>query len=373
MLKHLLGASALALALASPALADLKVGSISELSGAGAAAGTNWHDGLVMAFDEINADGGILGEKVEVLSYDSQTDPQVSRALVQKAIDEGAYALMGTVYSGSTIVNMLVSQQAGIPQITGSESPKITAMGNPYIFRTAFGAQKGIPKLVGYLKEQGITKMAVAYANTEFGKGGHDAFMAEAKTAGIEVVAEVPSEQAQTDFAADVVKLKGTGAQAIFVYYTEEESARFLREAQKQSIGIPLYGDTTLIGQKVIDLAGGAAEGVMGHVGLTSDADVPLVKEMVDKFKAKFNYTPDHNAIKGYLGAYALKYATEIAGEADSEKVAETMHGLTLKASEYPGVLMDMSWDDTGEVSRASFLVKVENGHQTVIKQLPAN
>lgn len=374
MFKTLLATAAMALALSSPALADLKVGSVVELSGAGAAAGTNFHDGVKMAIEEVNANGGILGEQVVMTSYDTQTDPQTSRALVQKAVDEGAYALFGTVYSGSTIVNMMVAKQNGIPQFTGSEAPSITGMNNPYIFRTAFGSHKGVPKVVNYLKnDMGAQKVAVAWVNSEFGKGGHDAFLKEAEAAGLEVVLDVASEQAQSDFAADVLKLKGVEADAIFVYYTEEESARFLNEAKKQGLSTPLIGETTLVGHKVIELAGEAANGAMGHVGLTPDADTPAVKEMVEKFKAKFNYTPDHNAIKGYMGVYALKYATEMVGEADSEKVAQKLHGLKLTQAEHPGVLMDVSWDETGELSRDSFLVKVENGTQTVVKTLPAN
>lgn len=375
MFKTLLGTAAVAMALAATsATAEIKIGSIIELSGAGAAAGTNFRDGVQMAFEEINAAGGMLGEQVAITEYDSQTDPQVSRAMVQKAIDDGVYAITGTVFSSSTIVNMLVAQQAGIPQFTGSEAPKITQMGNPYIFRTAFGSQKGVPKMAKYMAdEMGVKKVAVVWANTEFGKGGHSAFLDEAAKYGFEIVADIPTEQAQTDFSADVLKAKNSGADVVFVYLTEEESARFLKEAQKQSIGLPLIGETTLVGAKVIELAGDAANGAMGHVGLTADADIPAIGEMVDKFKAKYNYTPDHNAIKGYIGAYAIKCATEKNGVADSEKLAETLHGLTLTAAECPGVLMDVSWDDTGEMSRESFFVQVENGRQTIKAVLPPN
>ncbi|MCX8998205.1 ABC transporter substrate-binding protein [Rhizobiaceae bacterium BDR2-2] len=375
MIRKLLSATAMVLALgAAPALADLKVGSIVELSGPGAAAGTNFRDGVKMGFEEINAQGGILNEQVRITEYDSQTDPQVSRAMVQKAIDDGVYAIMGTVFSSSTVVNMLVARQYGIPQFTGSEAPSITDKGNPYIFRTAFGSQKGVPKMAKYMVEQmGVKKVGVAWANTEFGKGGHQAFLEEMEKAGIPVVVDVPAEQAQADFSADILRLKNSDADAIFVYLTEEESARFLREARKQGIDKPLVGETTLIGHKVIELAGDAANGAMGHVGLTPDANIPAMTEMVERFKTKFRYTPDHNAIKGYTAAWTLKYVTELVGSADGKAVAEKLHGLTLKASEYPGVLMDVSWDETGEMSRESFFVKVEDGKQVVEAILPPN
>lgn len=352
----------------------VKIGSIAELSGAGAAAGTVWQDGILLAVDEVNAQGGILGKQIELITYDSQTDPQNSRAMVQKAIDEDVYVLLGTVYSSSTVVNMLVAQQNGVPQLTGSESPTITAKGNPYIFRTAFGAQKGMPKIGAHLKDGlGINKVAVAWVNSEFGKGGYTAFQKVAEDLGLEIVADVPSEQAQADFAADVVKIKNSGAEAVFVYLTEEESARFLIEAEKQGLSMPIGGDTVLTSQKVIDLAGGAAEGAFAHVGLTADAPIDSIKAMDEKFTERYGYRPDHNAIKGYIGVYTIKYVTEKTGEFDREKFADTLHGLCLSADEYPGVLMDVCWDDNGEISRESFLVEVVGGKQSITQLLPAN
>lgn len=374
MFKTMTLSAAVAIAASSMASADVRIASVAELSGAGAAAGAVWHDGLKMAYEEINASGGILGEQVDLVAYDSQTNPQNSRAMVQKAIDEGAYVLMGTVYSSSTVVNMLVAQQNGVPQITGSESPTITAKGNPYIFRTAFGAQKGMPKIGSYLKDGlGVKNIAVIWANTEFGKGGHDAFVKVAGNSGINIGVDLPTEQGQVDFAADVAKIKSSGVDAVFAYMTEEESARFLIEAQKQGLSVPIAGDTVLISQKVIDLSGGAADGAFGHVGLTAEAPVPAIQEMAAKFEAKYGYGADHNAIKGYLGAYTVKYVTEKIGEFDQEKFADTMHGLCLDAANHPGVLMDVCWDDSGEMSRASFLVEVVDGKQKITKELPAN
>jgi branched-chain amino acid transport system substrate-binding protein len=345
---------------------------VCELSGAGAVSGTNYRDGAHLAIDEINAAGGILGKQIEMQDYDTQTDPQTSRALVQKAVDAGAYAVMGTVYSGSTIVNMIVAQQAGVPQITGSEAPNITQQGNPFIFRTSSGAEKGVPPLTPYFKDTlGVKKIAIAWVNNDFGKGGHDVFIDQMKNAGIEVVADVPSEQGQADFAADVSKIKQSGADAAFVYLNEEEDARFLREVKKQGLTIPLVGEVTLTGQKVIDLAGDAANGAFAHVGLATSA--PVFADFVKKFHDTYGRDTDHNGIKGYIGIYAIKYVTEMIGSFDRQAFADKMHGLTLKAADYPGMMLDTSWDDTGEMSRTSFMTEVKDGKQVVIGTVPAS
>ncbi len=347
---------------------------VCELSGAGAVSGSNYRDGAKLAAEEINAAGGILGKQIVINDYDTQTDPQTSRALVQKAIDDGAYVILGTVYSGSTIVNMLVAKQHGVPQITGSEAPNITQQGNPYIFRTSSSAAKGVPSLTPYFKDTlGVKKIAVAWVNNEFGKGGHDVFVNQMKDAGIEIVADVPSEQGQADFAADVSKIKESGAEAAFVYVNEEESARFLKEAKKQGLSIPLVGEVTLTGQKVIDLAGDAANGAYAHVGLTTGADVASIQEFRKKFSTKYGRDTDHNGIKGYIGVYAVKYVTEVIGDFDREAFANKMHGLTLDVAKYPGMLLTTSWDDTGEMSRESFMTQVVDGKQKVVGMVPAN
>ncbi len=353
----------------------VKIGIVVELSGSGAPSGTNWRDGIKIAVDEINADGGILGRQVQTSEYDTQTDPQVSRALVQKAIDEGAYAIWGTVYSGSTLVNMLVAQQNEIPQFVGAESPAIVQKGNPFVFRTSSGAQKGIPALVPYFTDTlKAKKVGIAWVNNEFGKGGHDVFVAEMQKAGIEIVADVSSEQAQTDYAADVARLKDSGADAVFVYTHQEESARFLIEAKKQGLSMPLVGEVTLTEAKVIELAGGAAEGAIAHVGVTATAtQIEGIAEFATKFEEAFKRKPTHDAIKGYIGAWTTKYVTEMVGEFDGAAFAEKMKNLCLDVAAHPRILLDTCWDDTGEMSRPSFMVQVKDGAPVVIGTVPAN
>src|SRR4030095_17138804 len=88
----------------------------------------------------------------------------------------------------------------------------------------------------------------------------------------IKPAADISTEAGQADFAADVSKIKAAAPDAIFVYVSEEESARMLKELKRQAITVPLMGETTLVGQKVVELAGDAANGARGHVGLTTDA-----------------------------------------------------------------------------------------------------
>src|SRR5688500_5739332 len=343
-----------------------------EVSGNGAVSGTNFRDGALMAIDEINAKGGILKRKINAPVSDTQSNPGISRAQVQKAIDGNPYVILGPVFSGSVKVNMLLAQAAEIPQFTGAEAAEITQMGNDYIFRTSFGQQASMPKMAAFVAN-GIKAKTVAFlwVNNDYGKVGRDVFFKEMAKRNIKIVADISTESGQVDFAADVVKLKSANADAIFVYTNEEECARVLREARKQGVKTPIIGETNVISQKVIDLAGETAEGVKGHVGLTADAPIPAVPACTARGQKRYKYVPDHNGLKGYMGVDAVKYATERLGKSDRKPRAKSLHGMTITPAQEPGILIETTWDAKGDVDRISFLVEVVKGRQKVVEILP--
>ncbi|MBL8807552.1 MAG: ABC transporter substrate-binding protein [Rhodospirillales bacterium] len=366
-------AAAIALSpISAVAQSTVYIPNLAELSGAGAVSGTNWRDGIILAVEEINAKGGILGRKLDVPHVDTQSEASIARAQIQKMIDNKPYVILGPVFSGSVLPSMELSKAAEIPQIMGGEAAAITQRGNPYIFRTAFGQQVSMPKIANYMRDGVKAKsVAVVWVNNDFGKGGRDAFVAEMTKRNIKVVADVSTESGQVDFASDVVKVKNSPAEAIFVYTNEEESARFLREARKQGIKVPLIGETTLLGQKVIELAGEAANGVKGHVGLTADAPVPALQAFGEKFKKRFGYANDHNGIKGYTAVYVIKHVTEKIGKFDSKAFAAALHGMTITPAQEPGILMEATWDKNGDIDRQSFLGEVVGGKQKIVEILP--
>ena len=366
--------AALATALALPALAQdkVKLVDVVELSGAGATAGTNWKNGIDLAVADINAKGGILGKQIEITHYDTQTNPGNTRAAVQRAIDEGTYAVLGPVFSGPIGASMQIAQRAEIAQLVGGEAAGLTKQGNQYIFRTSLSQSAAMPKIANYLKNTvKAGSIAVVWVNNDFGKGGRDAIIPELEKAGIKVAADVATEQGQADFAADAIKIKNSNADAVFVYLNEEESARFLRAAKQQGITKPMVGETTLLGAKVIELAGEAANGVRGHVGLSIDAPIPAFQEFGKKFQAKYNYASDHNGLKGYMAVYMVKWATEKQKKFDKKGVADTLRGATIKPSEEPGILIETTIEPNGDLDRESFLAEVINGKQVINATLP--
>src|SRR5262249_42365793 len=212
---------------------------------------------------------------------------------------------------------------------------------------------------------------AVIWVNNDFGKGGRDAITKALTAEGIKVAADISTDPGQVDFSGAVLKAKQANADALFVYTNEEESARALRELRKQGYDKPIVGETTLTGQKVIELAGDAANGAVAHVGLTVDAPQPQIKSFDDKFQKEYKYKSDHNGMKGYSGMYVVKAVTEKVGKVDPKAFAKAMHGATVLVKDQPGVLLDVHFDDKGDLDRESFLVKVEKGKQVVTTTLP--
>ena len=350
----------------------IKLADVAELSGGGATVGTNWKNGIDLAIEEINAKGGVLGRKLEVTHADSQSNPGVARAQVQKALDTEPYVLLGPGYSGSVKVTAPLAAEAGITQIMGGEAAELTQGGNKFLFRTSFGQQSSMPKVAKYINDELKAKsVAIVWVNNDFGKGGRDVITKEFAKYGIKVAVDVSTEAGQADFAADVAKIKAAAPDAVFVYVNEEESARMLKELKRQAVTVPLIGETTLVGQKVVELAGDAANGARGHVGLTTDAPVDLIKAFREKFVKKYNYVPDHNGVKGWLSIYMIKAATEKMGKVDPKAVADTLHGMTIKSADEPGILMDVSFDENGDIDRQGFLVEIVEGKQVIKEVLP--
>lgn len=367
-----LGAAALGFAAGATAADTVKLAEIVELTGPGTTAGTNFKNGADLAIKEINAAGGILGRQIEVSSSDTQTNPGIAKGLSQKAIDNDAFAVFGPVYSGSIMVSMATTREAKVPNFVGGEAASITEQGNPYVFRTSLTQADAMPKVARYLEgRKDINTIAVMFVNNDFGKGGRDAIIEALKDTHIKVTDDISTTAGQVDFSSAVLKAKQSNADAIFAYLNEEESARLLRELKKQGWDKPIVGETTLTGQKVIELAGPAAEGAIAHVGLTVDAPISGMQKFSKAFQDAFGYVSDHNGIKGYTGVYILKAAIDKVGKFDREAVTQALHGIHISAKEHPGVLMDVSIDDKGDLDRESFLVQVVDGKQKVVEVLP--
>ncbi len=204
-------------------------------------AGVNWRAGIEHAVADINNEGGILGCTVEVQFEGTQGDPDIGRQVVAEGVELDPYAILGTVFSSVTIVNMVEAQNAEIPQFVGAEAPDITNRelngDNDFIFRTSFGGDNAAPKLVEFMLEEGVQKVDIIYKNDEFGAGGAGAHRDAMEAAGIEIGEEILVQPDQLDQSGEVAQLIASDSDSVFVYMTEIETGAFLDERTAQGSG----------------------------------------------------------------------------------------------------------------------------------------
>jgi branched-chain amino acid transport system substrate-binding protein len=339
-------------------------------------AGENWRLGVEMAVAEINDDGGILGCQIELDPQDTQGDPDVSRQVVADQAEDDPFVFLGTVFSASTIVNMVEAQRAEIPMLVGAEAPSITDReengDNDYIYRASFGVDTAADKFVSYMVDEGVESVDLIYKNDEFGAGGREAYVAAFEEAGIDVGLDIQVQPDQVDQSAEVTQLAGGDADAIFVFMTEIETAAFLDEYQAQGLDKPLYGGDVLSAASTIALVQpGAADGTRTHAGLNASA--PPFADWKTAY-AEFHPTadpPDHNSIKGYTIVHVVKEAVERIGEFDNTQFSDTLHCATLTVEDEPGLLLDVSYDGNGDIDRESYIVSVVDGTGEIVETLP--
>jgi branched-chain amino acid transport system substrate-binding protein len=364
----------LSLGMAAPATAQtvIKLPVVAEITGGGAAVGAMWRDAVFMAVEEINRKGGILGAKLETSVQDTQSDPPTSVAVMRRVLNDKPFAIFGTVYSSSTVANMDIARQAGIPQFTGSESIIITQKGNDNIFLTSFTQDIGMAKFVRWLLEDlKAGKIALVWVNNAFGKGGRDMFIQFMKDRGKAPVLDIATEVQQADFTPELTRVRSSGATHVVIYNHEEENARFMIQLRKMGLSVEPVGETTLCTQTTITPGGAAVNGAKCHVGLVATAPQPTMVDFGRRFQEKFGRVPDHNAYKGYVGVHMLKAAVQRVGGWDQAKVRACLHNNLFTAAEEPGLLMDVWVNDKGSVDRESFIVEVKDQRPVVAKTVP--
>jgi branched-chain amino acid transport system substrate-binding protein len=362
---------AMATALSASAQNTVKLAIVAEITGGGAPSGNMWRDGVLLAVEELNKKGGIQGRRLESFVMDTQTDPPTSVAVIRRAINDRPFAILGTVYSSSTVANMEIAREAGIPQISGSESVLVVQKGNPNIFLTSFSQQVGFAKLVKWLVEDlKANKIALIYVNNAFGRGGREMFVKFLKDRGKAVVADISTEPQQADFTAELTQVRASGATHLMIYSHEEENARIMIQMRKLGLNVEPVGDN-LCAQTTIDAGGDAMNGARCHVPMTALSPVPSMLEMGKRFQERFGRVPDHNGFKGYIGVHLLKAAVDRVGAFDQAKVRDCLHGNFFTIADEPGLLMDTYVDEKGDADRGSFIVEVKNKKSEVAKVLP--
>lgn len=360
--RHL-AASLLAFPAIAHATPSLLFSQAIELSGPASRAGDAWRNGVELAVLEINAAGGVLGRSFQMNTFDANN----GRAAIGRALEGEVLALLGPVTSEFAHMAAPLARAARIVNIVGADAPDLTTPGGT-VFRAGPGPAVRMPRLAAWLRDDlKARRVSLVWSNTESGRAGRDVLARELRPHALELASDHAVVPGPAGYGADVAAVARAAPDAAVVILPEDECVHFLQEAHRQGLRTPLVGDITLAAPRVLALAGAAAEGVRCQLGFLAAA--PEVAGFRARYAEAFKEEPDASAAKGYTAVGLLAGGLAALGRADRASLAEAMHGLTLRAGA-PAMILESSWDGSGELEHATFMVEVRDGHATLLRRL---
>lgn len=354
-----------------------KIGAVVDISGPSSSLGVPERNTLQMLADKVNAAGGINGHPLELTILDNKSDETEAVLSVKKLISEQkVLAVIGCSSSGPSMAMIDTVQKEKVPMISMAAASKIVepATERAWVFKTAQSDMVTVNRLMGYLKEKGLTKVAFLYMNNAYGDGGKMAFSAAAKTAGVELAAEEKFEATDKDMTPQLTRVKASGAQAAVVWAIPPSASIVTKNFKDLGLTIPLLHSHGVGNQSFIDLAQGAADGVILPIGKLavagqipdSDPQKKILATYIDDYSKKFNSPP--NSFGGYAwdAFNLLVNAIEKAGP-DRAAIRDQLE----KTQNFTGVsgIFNMSANEHNGLKEDSMvLVQIQNGQWKLLK-----
>ena len=345
-----------------------KIGSIGPTTGDAAIYGNAVMNAAQMAVDEINAAGGANGYQLEFKAEDDQNDAEKSVNAYNSLKDWGMQILMGTVTTTPCVAVADKTAEDGMFEITPSAS-STDVITNDNVFQACFTDPNQGTASAQYIAENNLgTKLAVIYDSSSVYSSGIEAtFVEEAQNKGLEVVAEEAfTADSKTDFSTQLQKAQSAGADLVFlpIYYTE--ASIILTQANGMGYEPAFFGVDGMdgiLGVENFDTS--LAEGVMLLTPFAADADDEKTKAFVSTYKEKYGDVPNQFAADAYDAIYVIKAAIEQAGATPDMSVSDMGTALTgaMTSISVDGLTGDgMTWQATGEVSKAPKAVVIKDG-----------
>jgi len=346
----------------------IKVGEYASLTGKEATFGQSSHKGIVMALEEINSSGGVLGQKLQLFSEDNQTKQGESATVAKKLITrEKVIALIGEVSSGRSLEAAPIAQHAKVPMIApAATNERVTQMGN-YIFRVCFiDPFQGTVMAKFAQTDLKARKVAIlSSVSNPYSVGLAKAFRETFSSAGGVVAGDQKYSEGDKDFRAQLTAIKAAGVDAVFLpgYYTE--AALAIRQARDLGVTVPFFGGDGWESEKLLEIGGDALNGCFYSTHFSPQNDDPAVAKFVQKFKARWsNETPDAFAALGYDSAYVLVDAIKRAGTTDEPNLRDALAA----TKNFAGASGVTTLDKDRNASKPATIIAIKGGKLTFAK-----
>lgn len=340
----------------------IKIGEFASLTGKEAAFGQSSHKGTLLAIEEINAAGGVLGKKLELVTEDNQSKAGESATIVKKLIArDKVVAILGEVASSRSLEAAPICQDAKIPQISpSSTNPAVTATGD-YIFRVCFidpfqgvVMAKFAKDTLKIRKVAVLTSVSSAYS-VGLAKYFKERFAADGGTVAI----EQKYSEGDKDFKAQLTAIKAAGIEGIFVpgYYTE--AALICKQAKDLGLSVPVFGGDGWEAPQLLEIGGAAVEGAYYSTHYSPENQTPAVTAFLAKFSQRWNKeTPDAMAALGYDSAMVLIDAIKRAGTTDGPKLRDALAA----TKNYLGITGNTTLDAQRNATKSAVVITVKDG-----------
>lgn len=348
-------AVASALGTSSLALADVVIGVAGPHTGANASFGEQYWRGATQAAEDINAAGGVNGEKIKLVKADDACEPKQAVSVANRLVDsDKAAGVIGHFCSSSTIPASEVYDEAGIIAITpASTNPQVTERGLGAMFRMCGrDDQQGVVAgdyIVDTLKAK---KVAVIHDKDTYGQGLADATKAQLEKRGVTPVLYEGLTRGEKDFNALVTKIRAAGTEVVYFGGCHPEAGPLVRQMREQGLDAKFLSGDCVVTDEMVTTAGGPqyTKGVL----MTFGADPRLIpdgKAVIDKFRAS-GYEPEGYTLYAYASVQALAAAFNATGGTDGAKASEW-----LKANPVDTVMGKKAFDAKGDLKVSDYVM----------------
>jgi branched-chain amino acid transport system substrate-binding protein len=337
---------------ASTALADITIATVGPITGSLAALGEQYKRGAEMAVADINAAGGVNGEKLVLEIGDDACDPKQAVAVANQMASKGVKFVAGHLCSGSSIPASKVYEEEGILMISpASTNPTLTDEGGWNVHRVC-GRDDAQGKVAANFiaKNYAGKKVAVLDDKSAYGKGLADVTRAELKAANFEIALSESFTAGEKDYTALVSKLKEAGIEAIYIGGYHPEEGIIARQMGEQGLKATILSGDSMNNVEFWTIAGNAGEGLL-FTFAPEPRNIPDAKAVVEKFKAA-GYDPEGYTLYTYAAIQAYAQAANTLKDTDNKKIAEWLRA----GNELKTVLGSLAMDAKGDLKEAKYV-----------------
>ncbi|MBO8159660.1 ABC transporter substrate-binding protein [Thermosyntropha sp.] len=349
---------------------EILVGINAELSGAVASYGTNARDGAMLAIEQINAEGGVLGKKINAIERDNKSQADEAMSVSADLVGKGIVAQIGPLTSGNVQGCTLVMMDNKIPLIAPAATAVNVTVNEKgetldYIFRVCFidPFQGTLMAQFAYENLGAKTAVILKDASSDYGKGLAEYFKKTFTEKGGKILAEEGFVKGDRDFRATLTKIRGLNPDFIYVPGYYEEVAPLIKQARELGITAPMGGGDGWDSPDMIEVAGKAN---LNNTYFTNHYSVqdqnPKVQKFVKAYKEKYNKEPDAFAALAYDAVQLLAQAIKDANSTNPEDIKNALENI----KDFEGVTGRMSIDEQHNPVKAGVIIEFKDGKQVM-------